>query len=297
VGKSKSVAPRRTCKYGHEYPNRRTTVGAKRICPTCRAAKVPRLCSVNGCERPHNMRGFCILHLRRVEKYGVPTLPPTPSVAERFWSKVDKDGPISTVEPELGKCWTWTAEPSFHDSERSLHPRRWAWVDAYGKPPADAPLIVSRCRNDQCVNPAHHFAGTKRDIGRTNFWGGRERCVRGHLLAGENIQLKANGQRVCRACRRLRALEWRTANPDLQAKRSLRAYLRKAGNLDGLEYLDILKCDPCVYCGAPSEAIDHIKPISRGGDSHWMNLTAACKACNSGKRNNELLIYMLHRLP
>lgn len=28
---------------------------------------------------------------------------------KRFWSKVDKDGPIPAHKPELGQCWVWTA--------------------------------------------------------------------------------------------------------------------------------------------------------------------------------------------
>jgi hypothetical protein len=30
------------------------------------------------------------------------------SVAERFWAKVNKDGPVPAGRPELGKCWEWT---------------------------------------------------------------------------------------------------------------------------------------------------------------------------------------------
>ena len=31
-----------------------------------------------------------------------------PEVLKRFWSKVDKDGPIPPRKPELGPCWVWT---------------------------------------------------------------------------------------------------------------------------------------------------------------------------------------------
>jgi hypothetical protein len=31
----------------------------------------------------------------------------TPS--ERFWAKVDKNGPIPAYRPDLGPCWLWTA--------------------------------------------------------------------------------------------------------------------------------------------------------------------------------------------
>lgn len=39
----------------------------------------------------------------------------------------------------------------------------------------------------------------------------------------------------------------------------------------------------CVYCGAPSEHIDHVVPISRGGTDNYENLVASCQSCNLTK--------------
>lgn len=39
----------------------------------------------------------------------------------------------------------------------------------------------------------------------------------------------------------------------------------------------------CVYCGDPSEHIDHVIPLFRGGDNDIENLVAACKPCNRAK--------------
>jgi hypothetical protein len=30
------------------------------------------------------------------------------SLPERFWKKVDKNGPVPAHRPELGPCWLWT---------------------------------------------------------------------------------------------------------------------------------------------------------------------------------------------
>lgn len=30
------------------------------------------------------------------------------TLEERFWAKVDKDGPLPVMRPELGPCWLWT---------------------------------------------------------------------------------------------------------------------------------------------------------------------------------------------
>ena len=39
----------------------------------------------------------------------------------------------------------------------------------------------------------------------------------------------------------------------------------------------------CLYCGDPSESIDHIHPLSRGGLSVTENCVPACLACNGHK--------------
>lgn len=48
----------------------------------------------------------------------------------------------------------------------------------------------------------------------------------------------------------------------------------------------------CQYCGKGSPdvilEIDHISPVSKGGDSDILNLITACKDCNSGKSDREL---------
>lgn len=36
----------------------------------------------------------------------------------------------------------------------------------------------------------------------------------------------------------------------------------------------------CMYCGNPASTIDHVFPVSRGGGNTWLNLVAACSACN-----------------
>lgn len=52
--------------------------------------------------------------------------------------------------------------------------------------------------------------------------------------------------------------------------------------------MDILKSGPCVYCGAPSEDVDHIRPLSQGGVHHESNLVPACMRCNRGKHSQLL---------
>ena len=43
----------------------------------------------------------------------------------------------------------------------------------------------------------------------------------------------------------------------------------------------------CIYCGKPSESIDHILPRSKGGLSNTENCVPACLSCNGDKSNAE----------
>jgi hypothetical protein len=68
--------------------------------------------------------------------------------------------------------------------------------------------------------------------------------------------------------------------------------LRKA--LGKRARFEVLKRDSftCQYCGAKAPDalldVDHINPVSKGGDNNITNLITACKACNSGKSNVKL---------
>ena len=41
----------------------------------------------------------------------------------------------------------------------------------------------------------------------------------------------------------------------------------------------------CQYCGAAAENVDHVIPRSRGGPHEWENVVAACRRCNSRKKD------------
>ena len=52
----------------------------------------------------------------------------------------------------------------------------------------------------------------------------------------------------------------------------------------------------CQYCGRRAESIDHVVPRSRGGEHVWENVVAACRRCNTNKRDR-LLHETTMRLP
>lgn len=44
----------------------------------------------------------------------------------------------------------------------------------------------------------------------------------------------------------------------------------------------------CQYCGERADSIDHVRPRSRGGANTWDNVVAACRPCNTKKRDHLL---------
>ena len=45
----------------------------------------------------------------------------------------------------------------------------------------------------------------------------------------------------------------------------------------------------CIYCGKPSESLDHLHPKSQGGRSITRNCVPCCLSCNGKKSDSEVL--------
>ena len=137
-----------------------------------------------------------------------------PTVEERFWAKVDKDGPSPQHKPELGPCWLWTAGKAERGygriavAGRVKKAHRLALELTRG-PIQDGLDVDHLCSNSSCVNPSHlepvpHAVNVARGrLAETNARRGAERthCKRGHLFDETNTSRNsANGRRFCRTC-------------------------------------------------------------------------------------------------
>lgn len=111
-----------------------------------------RNCSVDGCDRVHWSRGWCLAHYKRWWKHGDPggALPIRAGDAmARFMQRVDASG----------DCWLWTGPTvngygDFRAERRHHKAHRWLYEQQVGPIP-DRLDLDHLCRVRHCVRPDH----------------------------------------------------------------------------------------------------------------------------------------------
>lgn len=62
-----------------------------------------------------------------------------------------------------------------------------------------------------------------------------------------------------------------------------------------VEFVDLVKQDPCGYCAGLGGEADHVVVVAAGGLDHWSNYAGACRSCNASKSDDGLLQFMLRK--
>lgn len=125
-------------------------------------------CNGPECTRPAKTTGgLCKSHYEQRRQHGEMWEIGTrrKSFEQRFWEKVDKNGPAHPYRPELGRCWVWTAFKNpkgygtigYKGKVEAAHRMSWRMVN--GDIP-DGSVVDHTCHNPACVRPNHLRAAT-----------------------------------------------------------------------------------------------------------------------------------------
>lgn len=116
---------------------------------------------------------------------------------QRFWPKVNRNGPIPSHRPELGPCWEWTGRRSdggygrFQIGGKEAYAHRVAYAMAHGEIPEEK-IVCHHCDNPPCVRDSHLFLGTDADNSKDALAKGRLSGPKGEA----NLQSKLNPDSV-----------------------------------------------------------------------------------------------------
>lgn len=105
------------------------------------------------------------------------------TIEERFWAKINKNGPVPPHLPELGPCWMWTG--SVFEKRGGygqfavkhgvvVRAHRFSWELHFGPIP-EGVWILHRCDVRRCCRPDHLFSGNGQSNSDDMKSKGRER--------------------------------------------------------------------------------------------------------------------------
>lgn len=291
---------------------------AKGLCRPHYEQENGKPCSVPECERAVQAKGLCSRHNYRMKKFGSLELPASEYVKvdwEEFrLTEVPTDtcavNSCEVKEKARGLCKhhyeQFLESPNRDELLAELGEKKISW-------PTDDELLALKAEHGtwQKVAEALGVEGEKLRSHRRRT-GADPRLTEVILLSEE--ERKARG--------RASARKWRAENPEAVKEHKRRwasgrdkdkvsevnRYNRERRKaqivpltaqeaLESYQYEEILRKDPCTYCGAPvGGTVDHVIAVNIGGTDKWDNKTGACRSCNSSKRDKSVLDFMLWNL-
>lgn len=221
-----------------------------------------RVCSVEGCEKPHLARGYCNRHYQRNKKYGTPC---PQMVCDRCHELSEITATGKAVQKYCASC---------------------------------RPIVQrEQSREWLIAHPEWNRAKVKawREADRERWLRSSRECYY------RNWERNREMRKINREVLAERGRAWAQAHPEMVAARARRRYARKRG-AEGTHTLAEFRalCSAydwkCTYCAravdVSSVTEDHIVPIVRGGDDGIANIVPACRSCNSSKGTATLPEYV-----
>lgn len=278
------------------------------------------ICEVEPCQTPVVARGFCERHYRRFLKYGDPEgrSSRTRTPEERFWARVDQDGPTPEDRPDLGACWMWRGAVGkrygiLSDNGKTVRAHRFAYELLVAPIPLGLTLD-HLCRVTLCCNPAHLEPVTPAENARRSRvgeaaarrHGAITHCPQGHPYDEDNTLWRVRDgyrNRGCRECTRVATNNWyakkRLAEGHIVTPRAAPMAPPDSGpmvqsgvphtiNALRLAERDGWICQICFEAIDPSlsypdpgyRTVDHIIPRAWGGEDTYANTRIAHLVCN-----------------
>lgn len=113
-----------------------------------------------------------------------------------------------------------------------------------------------------------------------------------HPATGDGLMYR------CKTCSKQQSASVRETRPNPGTKQRYAQVMKisREDARDLADYSEIIRTDPCVYCGRRSEVKDHIVPLARGGEHSAENMAPSCGPCNSSKRATPLLQFLLAKV-
>lgn len=127
-------------------------------------------------------------------------------------------------------------------------------------------------------------------------------ALRGVPLSAEHCRKLSEARKASAKCRGDKLYNWKGGAATYAARMKAHNQRRRSRlklQLDNLYLKLLLKAqgNRCFYCGedmGDTPSLEHLTPVSRGGDNQRYNLVYACKSCNSKKHDKTLEEYAIH---
>lgn len=150
-------------------------------------------------------------------------MPPHRDMLERFWEKVNKQGPMPPLRPDLGLCWIWLGckRPlgygQFNMGRDHAYRLEYPHIISYELVNGPVPKgleLDHLCRIPPCLNPSHLEPVTHAENLRRGWWAlhkPKTHCNYGHLYDAANTYINSKGYKECRICRIIKGYHRRMA--------------------------------------------------------------------------------------